>query len=81
MQTTIDAAGRVVVPKPLRDELQLRGGTLLEIRVREGRIELEPVSARMTLVRRGRGLVATTETPLPRIGADQVRAVVEGQRR
>ena len=81
MRTTIDRAGRVVVPKALRDELKLDGGTPLEIRVREGRLEIEPVATPMRLVRRGKGLVATTEEPLPRIDADLVRTVTESLRR
>jgi AbrB family looped-hinge helix DNA binding protein len=81
MRVTIDHAGRVVVPKRLREELQLQAGVVLEIRAREGRLELEPVAAPMRLVRRGKGLVATTDQPLPRISADDVRAVVESQRR
>jgi AbrB family looped-hinge helix DNA binding protein len=81
MRTTIDAAGRLVVPKALREELRLEGGTLLEIRLREGRIELEPVATPMRLVRRGRRLVATTDEPLPRLDADDVRKVLESQRR
>lgn len=81
MRTTIDDAGRLIVPKALRDELRLTGGTLLEIRLREGRLELEPVATPMRLERRGRRLVATTDEPLPRIDADDVRAVVESQRR
>lgn len=81
MRTTIDAAGRLVVPKALREELRLEGGTLLEIRLREGRIELEPVATPMRLVRRGRRLVATTDEPLPRLDADDVRNVLESQRR
>ena len=81
MRVTIDRAGRVVVPKRLRDELKLEAGTTLEIRAREGRIELEPVTVPMRLVRRGKGLVATTTEPLPGIGADEVRAVIESQRR
>ena len=81
MRVTIDRAGRVVVPKQLRAELKLEGGTTLEIRVREGRLELEPVAVPMRLVRRGKGLVATTDEPLPRIGADEVRAVIDSQRR
>lgn len=81
MKVTIDKAGRLVVPKALRDELQLEAGTVLEIRAREGRIELEPAPTPMRLVRRGKGLVATTDDPLPKIDADDVRAVTESQRR
>ncbi|MBA3622623.1 MAG: AbrB/MazE/SpoVT family DNA-binding domain-containing protein [Euzebyales bacterium] len=81
MKVTIDGAGRIVVPKVLRDELRLRGGTPLEIRARGGRLELEPVATAMRLVRRGKGLVATTDEPLPSIDADDVRAVTESLRR
>lgn len=81
MRVTIDRAGRLVVPKPLRDELKLEPGATLEVRAREGRLELEPVAVPMRLVRRGKGLVATTDEPLPKIDADDVRAVLESQRR
>ena len=81
MRTTIDGAGRIVVPKALRDELHLEGGTALEIRVNDGRLEIEPLATPMRLVRRGKGLVATTEKQLPPIDADDVRAVVESLRR
>jgi AbrB family looped-hinge helix DNA binding protein len=81
MKTTIDKAGRLVVPKALRDELGLEAGTRLEIRSREGRLELEPVATPMRLVRRHGRLVATTDEPLPRLNAADVRAVVESQRR
>lgn len=53
----------------------------LEIRMREGRLELEPSPTPMRLVRRGNGLIATSDEPLPRLGADDVRAIVEGMRR
>ena len=81
MKTTIDRSGRIVVPKALRDALRLVGGTTLEIRVRDGRLELEPMATPMRLVRRGEGLVATTDEPLPVIDADDVRAVTESVRR
>lgn len=81
MRITMDRAGRLVVPKPLREELRLEAGATLEVRAREGRLELEPVAVPMRLVRRGKGLVATTDEPLPRITADDVRAVLESQRR
>jgi hypothetical protein len=34
----------------------------------------------MRLVRRGEGLVATTDEPLPAIDAEDVRRVIESQR-
>ncbi len=80
MKITIDSAGRLVVPKVLRDELNLEGGTTLEIRLRDGTLELEPAATPMRLVRRGKGLVAVADHPLPRIGAEDVRAVVESLR-
>ena len=81
MKSTIDRAGRIVIPRKLREELGLVDGTRLEIRVRAGRLEIEPAPTPMRLVRRGKGLVATTDEPLPRLGADEVRAVLESLRR
>ena len=40
MQGTIDAAGRIVVPKPLREELGLAPGTELELDAVDGRLEV-----------------------------------------
>ena len=79
MKVTIDAAGRLVVPKVFRDELGLEPGVELEIRVRRVELELSPTP--MRLVRRGKGLVAANDEPLPRLGADDVRAIVEAMRR
>lgn len=81
MKTSIDRLGRIVVPKALRDAMGLEGGTQLEIRMREGRIEIEPVATPMRLVPRGKGLVATTDDPLPAIDAEGVRAITESLRR
>ena len=41
MRSTIDKAGRVVVPKAMRDELGLTGGTEIEIGLVDGKIEIE----------------------------------------
>jgi AbrB family looped-hinge helix DNA binding protein len=81
METTIDRAGRIVVPRKLREQLGLTGGTRVEIRIRDGRLEIEAAPTPMRLVRRGKGLVATPEKPLPRLGADDVRAALESLRR
>ena len=41
MKATIDAAGRIVVPKPLRQALGLKPGQPLDIRAGDGRLEIE----------------------------------------
>ncbi len=42
MITTIDAAGRLVVPKAIREEAGLRPGEPLEVTVHDGRVEIVP---------------------------------------
>ena len=58
MKTTIDAAGRIVVPKALRQELGLKPGQLLEMRAGDGKLEVEIAPTSMSLKRRGKGVVA-----------------------
>lgn len=65
MKTTIDHAGRVVIPKRIREEAGLKAGTEVTVHLRDGRIELEPAPLRIKLVRKGRLLVAKPEHPLP----------------
>jgi AbrB family looped-hinge helix DNA binding protein len=81
MRTAIDSAGRIVVPKSLRDGLGLHAGQELEIIARDGRLEIEPAPVPMTLRREGKGVVAVPETPLPPLTADQVRNTLEQTRR
>jgi AbrB family looped-hinge helix DNA binding protein len=81
MKTTIDRAGRVVVPKALRDELSLVGGETVELTVRDGRLEITPLSASMRLESRGRGAAAIPEQDVPPLTADQVRSTLEQTRR
>jgi len=44
---TVDKAGRVVLPKPVRDELQLSAGDSLELEVSGEEIVLRPVRGRV----------------------------------
>jgi AbrB family looped-hinge helix DNA binding protein len=81
MKTAIDAAGRIVVPKPLREALGLKPGQLLEIRAGEGRLEIEIAPTPMRLEKRGKGVVAVPETELPALTAEQVRETLERTRR
>ena len=81
MRTAIDSAGRVVIPKPLRDRLGLDRGRVVEIREREGRIEIEPAATPMSLARRAGGRVAVPKDPLPPLTDEIVRAALERTRR
>jgi AbrB family looped-hinge helix DNA binding protein len=72
MRTTIDKAGRVVVPKPLRQAIGLEAGSAVEIRVSDGRIEMEPAPLEVRLERKGAILVAVPVRPVPPMPASLV---------
>ncbi|HEX7155495.1 MAG TPA: AbrB/MazE/SpoVT family DNA-binding domain-containing protein [Thermoanaerobaculia bacterium] len=61
--TTIDGAGRLVVPKEVRDLAGLEPGVPLLIRYRDGRIEIEPKPRAVRFERRGRVQVAVAVDP------------------
>ena len=42
MRTKIDGAGRLVVPKPIRERLKIGGGSALDIVEQDGVIEIRP---------------------------------------
>jgi len=81
MRTTMDEAGRIAVPKALREALGLAPGQPLEVRAREGRLEVEVVPTPMRLEKRGRGAVAVPQQGLPTLTAEQVRDSLERSRR
>ena len=81
MRTSVDSAGRVVIPKDLRERLGIRRGRPLEIRERDGRIEIEPAATPMALVRRGAGRVAVPAEKLPPLTDALVRETLERTRR
>jgi AbrB family looped-hinge helix DNA binding protein len=79
MRTTIDAAGRLVVPKTLRDELGFRPGAELELTAVDGRLEV----AAPSLVRMEEGPhgVRFAADGADALNAEQVRALMERGRR
>lgn len=81
MRTTIDDAGRVVIPKELRLRLGLTGGQEVDVQEREGRIEIEPVRVPTALRDTGAGVVAIPEDELPPLTDELVRATLERVRR
>ena len=81
MKSTIDAAGRIVVPKALRQALGLRAGQSLEIRAGDGRLEIEIAPTPVKLKKRGKGVVAVADVEMPKLSAEQVRETLESIRR
>ncbi len=81
MRTTIDSAGRIVVPKPLRDELGLQPGQVLELEVTDGRLQVEIAPVAIHLEPRRHGPVAVADEKLPTLTADMVRQTLERSRR
>lgn len=66
MRVTLDAAGRLVVPKPLRDALGLKPGQALEIRAGDGRLEIE-IAPTPVRLRGGAAFMAELDLALERI--------------
>jgi len=59
MKSTIDQAGRVVIPKAIREAAGLKPGSPLKIEYRDGRVEIERKSPKVRLVKKGTVLVAS----------------------
>ena len=73
MQLTIDTAGRVVIPKSVRDDLQLQGGDTLELEREGDSLWLRPVRSKAAM-RQKKGIwVYTGDTK----GIDIVRIIDE----
>ncbi|MGA9964543.1 MAG: AbrB/MazE/SpoVT family DNA-binding domain-containing protein [Terriglobales bacterium] len=61
---TIDKAGRIVLPKPVRDELQLSPGDSLEVDSSEERVILRPVRGSSRIYKKQGVWVMRGGTPL-----------------
>jgi len=72
METTIDGAGRLVVPREVRREAGLVAGMRLLVRYRDGRIEIEPAPLAVKTIRRGRLTVAVPQRAVPALTAETV---------
>jgi AbrB family looped-hinge helix DNA binding protein len=81
MRTTIDRAGRVVVPKSIRERLHLLGGGEVDVVERSGVIEIVPVPAEVRLVHTPEGPVAVATSAVPSLTDDEVLAARDASRR
>jgi len=81
MKTTIDRAGRLVVPKKICEAAGILPGSKLTIRVADGRIEIEPAPLEVRLVKRGSLTVAVPRKRVPPLTPESVGQTLDRLRR
>ncbi|MFP4513008.1 MAG: AbrB/MazE/SpoVT family DNA-binding domain-containing protein [Acidimicrobiales bacterium] len=81
MRTTIDRAGRIVVPKAIRERLRLLAGGEVDIVERDGVIEIVAAPASVELTETAEGLVATPIDSLPPLTDDELFSAIDRTRR
>ena len=62
-RTVLDRFGRVLLPKPLRDQVGIQPGDSLRIAIRKGRLVLDPIRSRPGIVLRNGFPVLTGYEP------------------
>ncbi len=80
MRTTIDKAGRVVIPAAVRAKVGLRAGAALDVLVDEGSIRLVRAVPRPKLVRIGKLLVARPTADPKSLPSVDVAQLIEEER-
>lgn len=80
MRTTIDKAGRVVIPAPLRERAGLTPGTEIEITVEDTGLRIERVAAGPRLMKMGRRLVARPTVPVDSRPRIDITALIDEER-
>ncbi|MGH7535686.1 MAG: AbrB/MazE/SpoVT family DNA-binding domain-containing protein [Gemmatimonadales bacterium] len=77
----MDAVGRLVVPKRIRDRLGVSGATELELTEVDGAVVLRPAGQGPRLVERDGILVAESPEGGPPITRELVREILEQERK
>jgi AbrB family looped-hinge helix DNA binding protein len=72
MKTTIDHAGRLVIPKDIRRESGIKPGMSLEVRWEKGAIAITPAPLPVKLERKGRLLVAVPSKDISPLSSETV---------
>src|ERR1017187_4633497 len=81
MKTTIDRAGRLIVPKPIRERLRLIDGGPVDVEEHDGTIEVRPVPAGGAITQTPQGPAGPPTSPLPPPADTFVRDPLERPRR
>lgn len=82
MRTTIDGAGRIVIPKALRDALGLAAGRQVDVTFADGRLEIEVVPAEVAIDTPDGEIPRIIHSPdTPPLTDEMIRAAIDETRR
>jgi AbrB family looped-hinge helix DNA binding protein len=80
METTIDKAGRVVIPAPIREKAGLKPGTPLEVQLDDLGLRLVRAVPGPRIERVGGRLLARPTAPVADLPAIDVAALIDEER-
>lgn len=80
MKSTIDSAGRVIIPSEIRRLASLTGRRDVEVTWEDGRVVVEARPLEVKIVKRGRFLVGEPAERVPRMSQELVGAEIDRQR-
>ena len=80
IKTTIDKSGRLVIPLKLRDEAGLRPGAEVDVRCRDGVIEVSQPAVQFHEELLDGFMVLVPDVPIPTITTEQVNQILESVR-
>ncbi|MHB8234848.1 MAG: AbrB/MazE/SpoVT family DNA-binding domain-containing protein [Solirubrobacteraceae bacterium] len=81
MRVAIDAVGRIVIPKPMREELGINGPSELELTAVDGTLELTVPYVKAHLEDRDGFTVIVPDEPVPPMTSEMVREAIDRSRR
>jgi len=77
MKTTIDAAGRVVIPKRVREAAGLEPGAEVTVDFSDGKIQIEAACKPVKVVRKGSFYVLRAPKGTPPLTVEKVNEILE----
>lgn len=80
MTITMDRAGRLVLPKAARERAGLVAGMPLEVRVVDGRVEIEPATSRVNVEKKAGFWIAKPVEDLPVLRQEDVDRTIDALR-
>jgi AbrB family looped-hinge helix DNA binding protein len=81
MRVAIDGVGRIVIPKPMREQLGITGPTELEVTAVNGALELTVPYIKAHLEDRDGFTVIVPDEPVPPMTTEMVNEAIERSRR